>query len=270
MGRLGKRRADERRGKVAERNKKENGWDEGSLSKSFYLCLVFFFLFFFFNKSMTLTSSSTLKRNIDWDKEQFWWAEWTGTTGGEQCAVHFGCPLTEALIHLGCVLAQNLRSDKAQLCPCDPAHWVLSSYRCEEEKVGMQLGPVWDGWLTGPRVLNLLFSNSLMNPACQLPVSDPPRTHITNPLWDFFIFFYFPEWHGNICMQGYTSQMGFVVVVVVFKGRQPRVLSAPMLSLVSVPEPFRSLVKNVISFDSNFISWAHSCRCHAPAIKQKP
>lgn len=51
--------------------------------------------------------------------------------------------------------------------------------------------------------------------------------------------------------------MGFVVVVVVddvFKGRQPRVLSAPVLSLVSVPEPFRSLVKNVISFDSNFIS----------------
>lgn len=114
------------------------------------ICLVFCIVLI----PMTLLTalpllSSALKENLFSGMEScpqslvlyrplLWWTE--GTLVCRSGAVNSALPwrsATHSLIHLGWGLAENLRSDKAQLCPCDPAHWVLSFYRCVE-KVGME------------------------------------------------------------------------------------------------------------------------------------
>lgn len=66
-----------------------------------------------------------------------WWTEGIRAAGWGRWTWSSASSLWQSLIHLGWILAENLRYDKAQLCLCDPAHWVLSFYRCVE-KVGME------------------------------------------------------------------------------------------------------------------------------------
>lgn len=111
------------------------------------LCLVFCIVFMTLLTALLLLASA-LKQNPFRGMESspqslvlcrpvLWWSKGTGAAGQGQNSVLPYCSVTESLNHLGWVLEENLRSDKAQLCVWDPAHRVLSFYRCLE-KVGTE------------------------------------------------------------------------------------------------------------------------------------
>lgn len=97
-----------------------------------------------------------------------WWS-------GAVNSVLLWCSLTESLTHLGWVLAENRRSDKAQLCLFDPAHWVLNLYRC-----GHGAYPGCDGCLTGRRAQIWLLTTWRIFYVCFPSLLSPELTNTNN------------------------------------------------------------------------------------------
>lgn len=130
----GERPVDEKqgetRGKVTEK-KNGGGIRTMALDEKKLLCLFWLPSPPLFDTADCVVSTLqwSYKKTLVWDWEQSLvdgtllyrdWKCWLGAV----IVVLLWCSLTESLIHLGWILAEILRSDKAQLCLCDPAHWV--------------------------------------------------------------------------------------------------------------------------------------------------
>lgn len=119
---------------------------------------------------------------------------------------------------------------------------------CGESGHGAGLG--WADWLTGRRVLNLPFNNSLMNPSRLLPVSLQSELgadwHTMNS--DSQVWWVFPA----LIWQNLDALYFFVVYRAGSQASyQPWCCLSWFLSQCS-PEGEEGLMRNVISFDSNF------------------
>lgn len=189
-----------------------------------------------------LYSPLLLIKAFKWNGEPSWVADtalwWTKGTGacwlGAVNSVFHWCSLTVSLIHLGWGLAEAevWQSTALSLWSGPLSRKFLQMWSTN----GHAVSPDWEGWLTGHRVLNLLLNNFLINLSRLLSeLTYPKHGELRQPRPAG----YFQNWYVKICTWAFwflKPYISCVCVCVCIQGRQPSILSAPMLSfLVSIP-----------------------------------